>query len=1848
MKKILSLILAIVLAFSTAITVFAQSFIPTADKTAVNAGEDVTITLSFEEAVVDVTTFEARLYFNDKLFSYKESTLTSANGYVTPDPQKDAEGTYMEITHVELSGKGTVAAGEYAKITFTAKENVSSEQTAEFVGRVEEMVMADGPQPTTENVKITVTVSPVICDHSETETAYTSNRNGSHTVTVTCKKCSAVISTSEETCTKGEDGKCTHCGYVFPATGDEYTITVNVAPSTVDVTFYGDENATTALAAEKVVDKGVSGKYHIYEITVPKGTYSYRAFDNGDDRKLGGMTFTAPVSIEVGADGTPIREGQKMTLLRVNHYTNNSKVTAVGDYNIEIYPADSPTVVNGEQYIDDNDKVVTATMLWAHGNALLYSRKVTLKEELAKNYGVKFEINKTFSDTSYNTYVWLFNINKLSEYSITAPKDATVKFFNQINYFNDEELPATEVKENTDGTVTYILRTALGDNLTYRVSMEGKVTKAGYLGGSTASLTITFADNENPKSTVNKMNSAEMKKRIESSVLVNVNAQNELSLGVGKTFRLRSYRGAWQIINSDTANIMIEPDFNYKIISGGEHIRMTPATNRCTGNAGTGEHSNWMDIEGVSEGIAIIEVSYDAIEIGSAPSVSKYTGTYGATDPKRTALVVINVGGAENELSMTAKEADHEWDAEFDTVYTFENTATLNFTATLGGAQPTVQLSTDKGASWKNVVKNSDGTFTASGLVEGNNILKFTANGKTAYQVVRAAKLTYTVTNLTTKDATEIYVGDTARVVFNGFYQPMPKISGIYNPGIGGALGNQIVYDIPNDAEQGGRSEQYSFVNTNKYDITINEEGKFVLTGGYITFYVYAHKDFVGEHRTITDNGVSTNFNAINEAVKYCVMPDLTIEVKVKEEHSWSEPSYSWNSNNSTCTATRSCSLHSDETQTETVNTTKITKDATCTENGEVKYTASFKNSAFAKQEKVVVIPAKGHDLVHHAAKEATCVAEGNIEYWQCSVCKKLFSDDKGVNEVASVGTEKNPNKHVGGTELKNKKDATCTENGYTGDTCCKSCEAIIEKGKETDKIPHTLIHHSAKEATCVAEGNIEYWQCSVCKKLFSDDKGVNEVASVITEKNPNKHVGGTVLKNEKSATCGEEGYTGDIYCKSCGALIDKGSVTPKTPHKWGTPTYTWSSDYKTCTANVVCNNDSTHKESVTVNATVESEGATCTEKGKVTYTAEFGKNEYGFTTQTKVDENAALGHDWGEATYKWSEDNKTVTATHICQRDGSHTESKSTNKITTETIKAATCTEKGKGKYVANFEGTGFANTEKEFEIPAKGHDLVHHAAKEATCVAEGNIEYWQCSVCKKLFSDDKGVNEVASVGTEKNPNKHVGGTELKNKKDATCTENGYTGDTCCKSCEAIIEKGKETDKIPHTLIHHAAKEATCVAEGNIEYWQCSVCKKLFSDDKGVNEVASVGTEKNPNKHVGGTELKNKKDATCTENGYTGDTCCKSCEAIIEKGKETDKIPHTLIHHSAKEATCVAEGNIEYWQCSVCKKLFSDDKGVNEVASVGTEKNPNKHVGGTELKNKKDATCTENGYTGDTCCKSCEAILQKGAEIPMTEHVWGKPSYVWSTDNKTVTAERTCVNDKVTKQTETKNTTAKTIKEANCTEGGKVEYTADFTGSNYGFETQIKTVDTTALGHKLTHHDAKAATCVAEGSIEYWECGVCKKLYSDKDCKNEVISTVTAKNPNNHIGETEVKNYKEATCTESGYTGDTYCKSCSKLIAAGKVSPVVPHVFGAWTITKQPTISAEGEKVRYCEKCHYEQKMTIPSLSDDSKPIHIVIGGNKNQNEQNPETGAQAPSGLAAIAVLIVSAVLIGKNKRR
>ena len=74
----------------------------------------------------------------------------------------------------------------------------------------------------------------------------------------------------------------------------------------------------------------------------------------------------------------------------------------------------------------------------------------------------------------------------------------------------------------------------------------------------------------------------------------------------------------------------------------------------------------------------------------------------------------------------------------------------------------------------------------------------------------------------------------------------------------------------------------------------------------------------------------------------------------------------------------------------------------------------------------------------------------------------------------------------------------------------------------------------------------------------------------------------------------------------------------------------------------------------------------------------------------------------------------------------------------------------------------------------------------------------------------------------------------------EPTCTEHGYTTHKC-SLCNSIVKVYKDDVLKPHTLTHHALKDATCTEAGNIEYWQCSVCNKLFSDEATTKEFTDV-----------------------------------------------------------------------------------------------------------------------------------------------------------------------------------------------------------------------------------------------------------------------------------------------------------------------------------------------------------------------------------------------------------------------
>ena len=76
--------------------------------------------------------------------------------------------------------------------------------------------------------------------------------------------------------------------------------------------------------------------------------------------------------------------------------------------------------------------------------------------------------------------------------------------------------------------------------------------------------------------------------------------------------------------------------------------------------------------------------------------------------------------------------------------------------------------------------------------------------------------------------------------------------------------------------------------------------------------------------------------------------------------------------------------------------------------------------------------------------------------------------------------------------------------------------------------------------------------------------------------------------------------------------------------------------------------------------------------------------------------------------------------------------------------------------------------------------------------------------------------------------------------------------------------------------------------------------------------------------------------EPTCTEHGYTTHEC-SICHLNVKVYKHDVLKPHKLTHHELKAATCTEAGNIEYWQCSVCNKLFSDEATTKEITDAAS-----------------------------------------------------------------------------------------------------------------------------------------------------------------------------------------------------------------------------------------------------------------------------------------------------------------------
>ena len=228
-----------------------------------------------------------------------------------------------------------------------------------------------------------------------------------------------------------------------------------------------------------------------------------------------------------------------------------------------------------------------------------------------------------------------------------------------------------------------------------------------------------------------------------------------------------------------------------------------------------------------------------------------------------------------------------------------------------------------------------------------------------------------------------------------------------------------------------------------------------------------------------------------------------------------------------------------------------------------------------------------------------------------------------------------------------------------------------------------------------------------------------------------------------------------------------------------------------------------------------------------------------------------------------------------------------------------------------------------------------------------------------------DKGNYETESVSITitRSECNHTH-TEIRNQREATCKEEGYTGDTYCKDCGEKLAAGTTIEKKPHKV----GTPATCVSKA-----VCSVCSKTFGEVDATNHVH--------------TTVKNRKEATCTQTGYEGDTYCTDCNKLLSTGKELAALGHDYKTTVTKQPTTTEEG-IRTYTCTRCNSSYTES-----IAKLPEEKHTHNYTGSIT----KEATCTEAGVRTYTC--SCGDSYTEN--IPATGH-----SYVSKVTKAATTTE--------------------------------------------------------------------------------------------------------------------------------------------------------------------------------------------------------------------------------------------------
>lgn len=645
------------------------------------------------------------------------------------------------------------------------------------------------------------------------------------------------------------------------------------------------------------------------------GRYAYRAFGYNEATKaydipLGGMTLQLPLEQNDVFTG----KNQYAYIICAAYGVDGTKKDGTGfgadDFKLELNcPAMNNIVENGTPFEKDGHTYYPA-MVFAQSRGCLYGIYVGAT---VPGYGSSVGAGEFF-DIRPEAQLKLATLETASQVTYTVPSDATFNLYRQLNNFNTRAVePIIDWKDNGDGTksATYEIKRATQSSMagtdlyTWRLSDATHVTRAGFykqgdIKEETYSFTLSFDDGLNP-------NNTQRISHDRSGLGTGAAPRDEADIQVGLdptgykvldgTSRLRAYR-FWELISSDVANVIVEPDFHWDVISG--DVTFT------TVNGGNGGN-NWADVTPGTQD-SVIATWYDSIDVNPQDHAST-CGLFPATSPERVAVSVVAGTGTKhgtaeadvryNPIEGNGSARPYEWDYSFDTwFYSSEDTnPTLNFTVTGTGkvaveyAFVTANESMQAAMTKYSTASGSNGSYTVplsafSGLGNGKGgtvIIRMTDDTGVSYRLVRVAKVTPTLENVT-HPGEPFTPGDTVRVTFNGLYRGINKVAGTFNP-----TALSVTYTTPEGNLRLATAKQYERMDTAVLEFTIPravtfEDGadsmNYVLSDGHISGNMYSASNPFNFMYTMTDLGMPTNFAALLLRTLSSHLMDISIPVQ--------------------------------------------------------------------------------------------------------------------------------------------------------------------------------------------------------------------------------------------------------------------------------------------------------------------------------------------------------------------------------------------------------------------------------------------------------------------------------------------------------------------------------------------------------------------------------------------------------------------------------------------------------------------------------------------------------------------------------------------------------------------------------------------------------------------------------------------------------------------------------------------------------------------------------------------------------------------------------------------------------